>query len=393
MLNRRILRVKAMQSLYAMNLVREADMEVTKIRLSAEYDPDLNANELPDMDALKASRETALKLFNEHYEEGSAPKSDDIDEEIVNTVNKHIQEFHNMVSKDELTTKKNMVNELDKIYFHYLKLLMLPEEFALLDQRDFEKRQSSLSGAASKSVKGFNFHQNPYVKAFKNFKSFELERIRKNITWDNHRDQLHSWFKEIKKDDKEFQDYQALAEPTNEDHLNILNHIVKGLPFKMENMTLFMEEEDIHWTENKSIIKSLINKTIKSYDENLEEKYSLMDLNKNEEEDIPFFKELYTETISKDKEYEDIIARKAKNWEVGRMATMDRIILKMALAEMINFPSIPVKVTINEYIELSKKYSTPKSKQFVNGILDVMANELTSEGVIKKSGRGLIDNQ
>lgn len=376
-----------------MNLVREADMEVTKIRLSAEYDPDLNANELPDMDALKASRETALKLFNEHYEEGSAPKSDDIDEEIVNTVNRHIQEFHNMVSKDELTTKKNMVNELDKIYFHYLKLLMLPDEFALLDQRDFEKRQSSLSGAASKSVKGFNFHQNPYVKAFKSFKSFELERIRKNITWDNHRDQLHSWFKEIKKDDKEFQDYQALAEPTNEDHLNILNHIVKGLPFKMENMTLFMEEEDIHWTENKSIIKSLINKTIKSYDENLEEKYSLMDLNKNEEEDIPFFKELYTETISKDKEYEDIIARKAKNWEVGRMATMDRIILKMALAEMINFPSIPVKVTINEYIELSKKYSTPKSKQFVNGILDVMANELTSEGVIKKSGRGLIDNQ
>ena len=376
-----------------MNLVREADMEVTKIRLSAEYDPDLNANELPDMDALKASRETALKLFNEHYEEGSAPKSDDIDEEIVNTVNKHIQEFHNMVSKDELTTKKNMVNELDKIYFHYLKLLMLPEEFALLDQRDFEKRQSSLSGTASKSVKGFNFHQNPYVTAFKDFKSFELERIRKNITWDNHRDQLHSWFKEIKKDDKEFQDYQALAEPTNEDHLNILNHIVKGLPFKMENMTLFMEEEDIHWTENKSIIKSLINKTIKSYDENSEEKYSLMDLNKNEEEDIPFFKELYTETISKDKEYEDIIARKAKNWEVGRMATMDRIILKMALAEMINFPSIPVKVTINEYIELSKKYSTPKSKQFVNGILDVMANELTSEGVIKKSGRGLIDNQ
>lgn len=382
-----------MQSLYAMNLVREADMEVTKIRLSAEYDPDLNANELPDMDALKASRETALKLFNEHYEEGSAPKADDIDEEIVNTVNKHIQEFHNMVSKDELTTKKNMVNELDKIYFHYLKLLMLPEEFALLDQRDFEKRQSSLSGTASKSVKGFNFHQNPYVTAFKDFKSFELERIRKNITWDNHRDQLHSWFKEIKKDDKEFQDYQALAEPTNEDHLNILNHIVKGLPFKMENMTLFMEEEDIHWTENKSIIKSLINKTIKSYDENSEEKYSLMELNKNEEEDIPFFKELYTETISKDKEYEDIIARKAKNWEVGRMATMDRIILKMALAEMINFPSIPVKVTINEYIELSKKYSTPKSKQFVNGILDVMANELTSEGVIKKSGRGLIDNQ
>ena len=161
----------------------------------------------------------------------------------------------------------------------------------------------------------------------------------------------------------------------------------------MENIKLFLEEEDLHWAENKSIIKSLLNKTLKSFDSELEEKFELMELNKNEEEDLEFFKDLYTQSISGDKQFEEIIAKKAKNWEVGRMATLDRIILKMALAEMMNFPSIPTKVTINEYIELSKKYSTPKSKQFVNGILDVLANELTSEGVIRKSGRGLIDNQ
>ena len=75
------------------------------------------------------------------------------------------------------------------------------------------------------------------------------------------------------------------------------------------------------------------------------------------------------------------------------MAKTDRVILKLAIAEMMTCRSIPVKVTINEFIEISKNYSTPKSKQFINGILDVLANQLTSEGVIKKSGRGLIDNR
>ena len=88
-----------------------------------------------------------------------------------------------------------------------------------------------------------------------------------------------------------------------------------------------------------------------------------------------------------------MIAAKTKNWEVDRLANTDQIILKMAIAEMLNFRNIPVKVTINEYIELSKNYSTPKSKQFVNGILDVISNELKENGILKKTGRGLIDNK
>ena len=104
-------------------------------------------------------------------------------------------------------------------------------------------------------------------------------------------------------------------------------------------------------------------------------------------------KKLFSQTVEKEYELEQIIGKKANNWDVSRMAVTDMIILKMALTEMMIFPSIPVKVTINEFIEISKNYSTPKSKQFVNGILDVLANELSSKGIIKKSGRGLIDNK
>ena len=92
-------------------------------------------------------------------------------------------------------------------------------------------------------------------------------------------------------------------------------------------------------------------------------------------------------------QYKQLIAQNTKNWEVERLPLTDRIILEMALAEMIHFPNIPVKVTINEYIELSKEYSTPKSRQFINGILDVMAKTMKESGMIKKSGRGLIDNK
>jgi N utilization substance protein B len=104
-------------------------------------------------------------------------------------------------------------------------------------------------------------------------------------------------------------------------------------------------------------------------------------------------KDLFKHTLDNDDQYEQLISGKAKNWDIERLAMLDRIILKMAIAEMLHFPSIPVKVTINEYIELSKEYSTPKSKQFVNGILDATVAELTANNLLKKSGRGLIDNK
>ncbi|MES1226075.1 MAG: transcription antitermination factor NusB, partial [Bacteroidota bacterium] len=102
---------------------------------------------------------------------------------------------------------------------------------------------------------------------------------------------------------------------------------------------------------------------------------------------------LYKRASSLDKEHKELIATNTRNWEVERLPLTDRIILEMAIAELLSFPSIPVKVTINEYIELAKNYSTPKSRQFINGILDVISKELKEAGAVKKSGRGLIDNK
>ena len=109
------------------------------------------------------------------------------------------------------------------------------------------------------------------------------------------------------------------------------------------------------------------------------------------EDDKLFFEELFDYSVTEDKQLSAWIGDQTKNWESDRLAVADFIILKMALAEMVKFSSIPVKVSINEYIELAKNYSTPKSGQFINGILDVVSGRLVREKVINKSGRGLID--
>jgi len=152
----------------------------------------------------------------------------------------------------------------------------------------------------------------------------------------------------------------------------------------------YFEEQDLRWVEDKEVIKGLVEKTIKTLDKG---KVEIQKLTIDWEDDKDFLEKLFSQATSLKPEYSKLIADNTRNWEVDRLPLTDRVILEMAIAEMISFPQIPVKVTLNEYIELAKKYSTPKSRQFINGILDVITKTLQQQGVIRKSGRGLIDNK
>ncbi|MEM9896315.1 MAG: transcription antitermination factor NusB, partial [Bacteroidota bacterium] len=161
--------------------------------------------------------------------------------------------------------------------------------------------------------------------------------------------------------------------------------------FKSDPVLTYFASRLLFWEVNQAIIKSMLVKTLKHAAE--EEEFPLADITKNGEDDLKFFEMLFTKVINENDFLEDLIQRHTKNWDVERVALTDRILLKLASVEMMYAPSIPVKVSINEVIEISKTHSTPKSKQFVNGVLDVLSNELTSRGKIRKSGRGLIDNK
>ena len=153
----------------------------------------------------------------------------------------------------------------------------------------------------------------------------------------------------------------------------------------------YFDELDVRWAENKEIVKGMCVKTMKSIVET--GKMKVFMLSDNWEEDQDFLIGLFEDTIDLDPEIRSSIGAKLKNWEMDRVALVDQVILEMGVVEMIRFPKIPIKVTINESIELTKAYSTPKSKVFVNGVLDRLSKELVKNGIIKKSGKGLLDNK
>ena len=154
----------------------------------------------------------------------------------------------------------------------------------------------------------------------------------------------------------------------------------------------FLEDNNLTWIDDIPVVNTHIVKQLNSIKSIKDTSFTVPKIFKDLE-DKEFVSDLFKKTVLNEVEFAKEFVDKTPNWDSERIAELDTIVLKMAICEFLKFPSIPVKVTINEYLEIAKEYSTPKSSIFINGILDVLANELTSEGVIKKSGRGLIDNK
>ena len=389
MLNRRVLRVKAMQALYSYFLMKASLRELVEEELLLKYALDPAIHDFGDRDIFEAKQLTIKNSFGAFFTEGHHGTSPDLTEEDVRTIKNSILSYEYLINLELAKIQKNMLAEREQILHLYLKILLLPAEFAFVDKQDREKIKSSFLkkngyGGLSENVIIDRIKTNP-----------ELNRLVKSneISWQSDIDQIRQWHRDVLKKDPYFIENQSLETTTAAQHLDLVKYIFKKVIFKNEVLEAYFDKNDLRWNENKPIIKSMVLKTIKIFEDGAEESLTLQSLSHNEDEDFDYLKKLFSQTVEKEYELEQIIGKKANNWDVSRMAVTDMIILKMALTEMMIFPSIPVKVTINEFIEISKNYSTPKSKQFVNGILDVLANELSSKGIIKKSGRGLIDNK
>lgn len=381
-----------MQSVYAFKQSKQSDYHIAIDLIKESFAPDLNSMEYQDKEVLDANKKAAIKLFDDYYLTDNIKVGQDIPDISQSVASDALAYYKQLVKKDYEFFRKQMLSETEKIHHHYVRFLLLLIEWAELSKLEHEKNSQKVGKVLS--VGALNLFQNRVINRFTNSKPLKIDAIKLNLDWAEERDNVRQWFKEIVVKDEQYQEYLKLSETTFQQDKQVLLHIVKNLVFKNEALQLYWEESDISWSENRSILKSMVQKTIKAISEDgLESEPQLVELSSNWEDDRDFFLKLFSECIKHDDQYQALISKKAKNWDVERIAATDRVILEMALCEMINFPSIPVKVTINEYIDISKIYSTPKSKQFVNGLLDVLADELQEEGIIKKSGRGLIDNK
>jgi len=298
--------------------------------------------------------------------------------------------YHQTNASNIKQQEKNLLQSIDEVYEMYIWMLSLISEvvdYASIDanerankhlptKEDLNANQKILTNRFSVSLT----QNKEYLAGLKKYKvewSFEPELVKTLFT--------------VLKNSPEYAEYLDKTGDTIQTDKDIIKFIFKKVILKSTLADQVFEEKFIFWPVDKDVLQALIAKTFKNFQFDDPEQNKLAEVTGNWEEDKEFIVKLLETSIRYDKDYQQMITAKTQNWEPERIAMMDTLLMKMAIAEFINFNSIPVKVTINEYLEISKEYSTPKSNSFINGILDKILAELKAEKKINKVGRGLIE--
>lgn len=368
-----------MQNLFALQQCKDANYELCLEKINETFLPDLNSMEAQDKTLLSSQKKEARKLFEKAFEKGET-SVDAKDTAVKKVVNECFKFYATQSKKDTDFFAKNLVSEVEKIYTHYISVLNLVPALSEV-------------AAADKKVSHKNFVNNAWIKGLSESPVLRKEALKFARTWQDKSDRVKAWFRDVIRQDTEYLAYLDKKNPSMEEQKKFINHLYRKVILGKTVINDYFEEEVLRWAEDKDIVKGLVEKTIKSYEPETGAPLTLHTLSVNWDDDKDFIERLYDKAANLDNTYKDLVASNTRNWEVDRLPLTDRMILEMAIAEMLIFPNIPVKVSMNEYIELAKNYSTPKSRQFINGILDVIAKELKDSGAMKKSGRGLIDNK
>ena len=377
-----------MQALFALKQAETSNYYQAHEYFKELFAPDLNSMEVQDHPQLQANIDEATKIFNDCHlaERAIIP---DTNETIKKAVLNALATYHNRNKKDQKFYCNQMVDYAEKLGQNYVLILQyLVEVDNFIDEKN-DMRKTRI-GANPDTVFLNKLKTNKVITLIEADHELTMRKVRFGSAWE--RDIIKSSWNEFADKDLTFLAYLNNANPSFEDDKNMVLHIMKECVFKNQWVQEYLENLNMFWADDKSILKSLVTRTIKSIEEETT-KLTLLDISSNWEEDKDFFINLYEQTVEHEKTLEAFVEARLQNWDHERIANTDKIILNMALCEMIHFPSIPTKVTINEYIEICKDYSTPKSKQFVNGILDKLSTDLVANGTIRKSGRGLLDNK
>lgn len=379
MLNRRTLRIKVMQSLFAYEQCCEADFELAKEYLVQKFSPDLNSMEVQDKELLKSRQQSALNLIaQKHYEKKTSNIDHSSEPVVEEEVSNALRQYAAAIESDFKFLKNETVSGISDLEDVYHSVLNLFPALAVV-------------AAAEKRIDHKHFTNHSVIRAISADKELSKASANPRTGWDTSMDQVRSWFRDIIRTDEKYQDFIARPKPGIEEELSIIRHLLRKVILGDTVIGSYFESKHLRWAEDKEIIRGLAEKTLKTI--RGDEGFQVQKLSLEWEEDKFFVEKLFETGARLPERFHKLIAANTVNWEVDRLPLTDRIIIQMAITEFITFPNVPIKVTINEYIELAKDYSTPKSRQFINGILDVLARELKKSGDLKKTGRGLIDNK
>ncbi len=281
----------------------------------------------------------------------------------------------------------DLEKSIDLIYPLYFEILTIPIHFLNLNTIDKEvSKELILKKLSSK----YNLSTNQIIKFIKKNKMLNQHFTNHDLDISSINDDIKVWYKSLLKNDEIIQ-YNNLMKSDFENDLKIFKYISLNFIFKNEEINKHFLEKDLFWDEDKLIVKSMIKKSLISLNSIKLDKFAVADLSNDLLDDKSFAKNLFEGVLDGNKSFDILIGDNCQNWDLERISTIDRILLKMGIYEFLYFHDIPIKVTINEYIDIAKKYSTPKSKNFINGVLDILSKKMVDK--INKTGKGLIDNK
>lgn len=281
------------------------------------------------------------------------------------------------------TAEKELFFSLSKAYDLYNYLLLLMVEVTKQANKRLNAAKNKLVPTKEELFPNTKFVENRFIAQLEvNKQLLEFSNNQKK-TWENEADFVKTLCDKILESDI-YKEYMASETSSYEEDRELWRKLYKNIIFNNIEMDQVLEDQSLYWNDDKEIVDTFVLKTIKRFDEKNGAKQELLPEFKDEE-DQDFARRLFRRTILNADYYRHLISENTKNWDLDRVAFMDVVIMQIALAEILSFPNIPVSVSLNEYVEIAKLYSTPKSGGFINGTLGGIVNSLKKENKLTKN--------
>ena len=281
------------------------------------------------------------------------------------------------------TAEKELFFSLSKAYDLYNYLLLLMVEVTKQANKRLNAAKNKLVPTKEELFPNTKFVENRFIAQLEvNKQLLEFSNNQKK-TWENEADFVKTLCDKILESDI-YKEYMASETSSYEEDRELWRKLYKNIIFNNIELDQVLEDQSLYWNDDKEIVDTFVLKTIKRFDEKNGAKQELLPEFKDEE-DQDFARRLFRRTILNADYYRHLISENTKNWDLDRVAFMDVVIMQIALAEILSFPNIPVSVSLNEYVEIAKLYSTPKSGVFIIGTLDGIVNSLKKENKLTKN--------
>ena len=279
------------------------------------------------------------------------------------------------------TAEKELLFSLSKAYDLYNYLLGLIVAITQEERRrvDIATRRAEREGAETPSQR---FAFNKFATQLEENKQLNLFMEDKKMSWENDVEAVRKLCDQIEQSPL-YQEYMMSDAEEYETDRELWRRIYRTLIQGNEDLDAILEEKSLYWNDDKEIVDTFVLKTIKRFDPANKADQELLP-EYDDTEDREYALKLFRSTILNADTYQRYMSETSRNWNFSRLAYMDVVLMQIAIAEMLTFPNIPISVTINEYVDLAKLYSTPKSGGYINGMLDAIARHLVDTGRLLK---------